>query len=87
VEEKVAVGQVFSEYFGFLCQTSFIIITQGWHNRPIGGRSAGWTQLDSIPIVPNEKKNYYNRRKTIGIVVMTVTKINMGTDLLFLWNV
>jgi hypothetical protein len=26
---------------------SIIIITRGWHNRPIGGRSAEWTQLDS----------------------------------------
>jgi hypothetical protein len=24
-----------------------IIITRGWHNRPSGGRSAEWTQLDS----------------------------------------
>jgi hypothetical protein len=24
-----------------------IIITRGWHNRPISGRSAEWTQLDS----------------------------------------
>jgi hypothetical protein len=28
---------------------STIIITQGWHNRPIGGRSAEWIQLDSTP--------------------------------------
>jgi hypothetical protein len=28
---------------------SIIIITRGWHNRPIGGRSAEWTQLDSTP--------------------------------------
>jgi hypothetical protein len=26
-----------------------IIIKWGWHNRPIGGRSAEWTQLDSVP--------------------------------------
>jgi hypothetical protein len=26
-----------------------IIITLGWHSRPIGGRSAEWTQLDSTP--------------------------------------
>jgi hypothetical protein len=26
---------------------SIIIITRGWHNRPIGGRSAEWTQVDS----------------------------------------
>jgi hypothetical protein len=28
---------------------STIIITRGWHNRPIDGRSAEWTQLDSTP--------------------------------------
>jgi hypothetical protein len=28
---------------------SIIIITRGWHNRPIGGRSAEWTQVDSTP--------------------------------------
>jgi hypothetical protein len=28
---------------------SIIIITRGWHNRPISGRSAEWTQLGSIP--------------------------------------
>jgi hypothetical protein len=34
---------------------SIIIITQGWHNRPIGGRSAEWT-LDSTPRNTNLKK-------------------------------
>jgi hypothetical protein len=28
---------------------SIIIITRGWHNRPIGGRSAKWTQLGLHP--------------------------------------
>jgi hypothetical protein len=27
---------------------SIVIITQGWHCRPISGRNAEWTQLDSI---------------------------------------
>jgi hypothetical protein len=35
---------------------SIIIITRGWHNRPIGGRSAEWTQLDSTPHSTNLKK-------------------------------
>jgi hypothetical protein len=34
-----------------------IIITWGWHNRPIGGRSVEWTQLDSTPHYTNIKKN------------------------------
>jgi hypothetical protein len=33
-----------------------IIITRGWHNRPIGGRSAEWTQLYSTPHYTNLKK-------------------------------
>jgi hypothetical protein len=28
---------------------SSVIITWGWHNRHIDGRSAKWTQLDSTP--------------------------------------
>jgi hypothetical protein len=51
VVDKAALGQVFSEYFGFPCHHStnfsIIIITRGWDNRSIGGRSAEWTQLDS----------------------------------------
>jgi hypothetical protein len=53
VLDKVTLGQVFSEYFGFPCQSSFHEILhhnhRGWHNRPIGGRRAEWTQLDSAP--------------------------------------
>jgi hypothetical protein len=61
VVDEAALGQVFLEYFGFPCQSfhqffSIIIITQGWHNRPIGGCSAKWTQLDSIPHYTNLKK-------------------------------
>jgi hypothetical protein len=32
---------------------SIIIITRGWNNTPIGGRSAEWTQLDSTPHYSN----------------------------------
>jgi hypothetical protein len=35
---------------------SIIIITRGWQNRPISGRSAEWTQLDSTPQYTNFKK-------------------------------
>jgi hypothetical protein len=54
VVDKAALGQVFSEYFGFPANHhstnfSIIIITRGWHNRPVGGRSAQRTQLDSTP--------------------------------------
>jgi hypothetical protein len=51
VVDKAALGQVFSEYLvspaNLSTNFSIIIITRGWHNRPIGGRSAEWTQLDS----------------------------------------
>jgi hypothetical protein len=30
-----------------------IIINRGWHSRPVGGRSAEWTQLDSTPHYTN----------------------------------
>jgi hypothetical protein len=32
---------------------SIIIITRGWHNRPIGGRSDEWAQLDCTPRYTN----------------------------------
>jgi hypothetical protein len=35
---------------------SIIIITRGWRNRPIGGRSSEWTQLDSTPPLYQLKK-------------------------------
>jgi hypothetical protein len=33
-------------------QFSINTITRGWHNRPISGRSAEWTQLTPPPTVP-----------------------------------
>jgi hypothetical protein len=58
VVDKVALGQVFSEYFGFPANLNFtklsiIIITWGKYNRPISGRRAEWTQLDSSPHYAN----------------------------------
>jgi hypothetical protein len=35
---------------------SIIIITWGWHSRPISGCNAKWTQLDSTPHYTNLKK-------------------------------
>jgi hypothetical protein len=52
--DKAALGQAFTEYFGFPCQLSFHQFLHH-HNHPelaqkaIGGRSAEWTQLDSPP--------------------------------------
>jgi hypothetical protein len=45
--DKVALGQVFSDYFGFPCQSSFhqflhnhhhLSSGRGWYNRPVSGR-------------------------------------------------
>jgi hypothetical protein len=61
VVDKAALGQVLSKYLDFPCQSSFhqffsiIIITRGWHNRPIGGSSAEWTQSESTPHYTNNK--------------------------------
>jgi hypothetical protein len=55
--DKPALRQVFAEYFVSPCQSHFtnfstIIITREWHNRPICGRSAERTQLNSSPTIP-----------------------------------
>jgi hypothetical protein len=58
VVDKVALGQLspttsvsLANHHSTNCST--IIITRGWHNRPIGGRSAEWSQLDSTPHYSN----------------------------------
>jgi hypothetical protein len=62
VVDKAALGQFFSEYFGFPCQSSFHQFLHhhehpGLHNRAIGGRSAEWTQLDETPHYTDKKKS------------------------------
>jgi hypothetical protein len=42
-----------------------IIITRGWQNRPIGGRSAEWIQLDFTPHYTNLKKINLPETKTV----------------------
>jgi hypothetical protein len=47
VVDKVALGQVFSEYFGFPCQSLFHqFLIQGWYNRPL---------VAAVPKVPPHK--------------------------------
>jgi hypothetical protein len=58
VVDKAELEQVFSEYFGFHANHhstdfSIIIITRGRHNKPIGVRSAQWTQFVSTPQYTN----------------------------------
>jgi hypothetical protein len=53
VVDKAALGQVFSPSTSVSSANhhstnfSIIIITWGWHNRPISARNAEWTKLDS----------------------------------------
>jgi hypothetical protein len=62
VVDKVALGQVFSEYFGFPCQSSF---RQLLHNHPhlssgAGAISQKWPQykgLSPTPLALKIKKN------------------------------
>jgi hypothetical protein len=55
---------------------SIIIITRGWHNRPIGGRSAEWTQLDFTPHYTNKKKisveiqNFIIIGRSISLIIL-----------------
>jgi hypothetical protein len=57
VVAKVALGQVFYEYFGFPCQFSFYqllrnhphLIIRGWDNRPVSCRRTKWTQSQLPP--------------------------------------
>jgi hypothetical protein len=66
VVDKVALGQVFSEYFGFPCQSSFHELL---HNHPHLSSGAGtigqkWPQYKGLSPTPlaiknNNKKNGY----------------------------
>jgi hypothetical protein len=59
VVDKAALGQVFSENFGFPCQSFHQFLHHHNHlglaQLAIGGRSAEWTQLDSTPTIPIKK--------------------------------
>jgi hypothetical protein len=49
VVDKAALGQVFSEYFGFACQSFHRFLHYHYHpgltNRPLSGRSVEWTLI------------------------------------------
>jgi hypothetical protein len=64
VVDKVALGQVFSEYFGFLCQFSFHQLLHTHHlssragnNRPAGGQRTKWTVLPPPQETKGKKLN------------------------------
>jgi hypothetical protein len=52
-----------------------IIITQGWHNRPVGGRSAEWTQLDATPYYTNLTQNSCNVSSAHIYIYMTIANL------------
>jgi hypothetical protein len=51
VVDKVALGQVFSEYFGFPCQSSLHQFLH--HHNHLGLAHAEWTQSDPTPYYTN----------------------------------
>jgi hypothetical protein len=60
VVHKVALGQVFSKYFGFPCHSFHQILHPhnhlGRYNRPVSGRRAEWTQFGLHPPLCKFKK-------------------------------
>jgi hypothetical protein len=44
-------------------------MTRGWHSRPIDGRSAEWTQLDSTP-----PPHYTNLKKTVMTDIFYISR-------------
>jgi hypothetical protein len=83
VVDKEALGQVFSEHFGFLANhsTDFssIAMIRGWHNRPISGRSAEWNQLDSTPHYTNLKKMAVDREINLLITLSVIGSLMVFT--------
>jgi hypothetical protein len=65
--DKMALEQVFSEYFGFSSQFAFhdcftiiIIIIWGWYSRPSSGSSTKWTQSHPMRKIKMHTKQYYD---------------------------
>jgi hypothetical protein len=56
---------------------SIVIITRGWHNTPIGGRSAEWTQLDTTPTI--FEKISYRKIYYTYVYLMTPCKMHSYT--------
>jgi hypothetical protein len=57
VVDKAALGQVFSEYFGFPCQSFHRFLH--YHNHPglpLSGRSVEWTLIQPPPTMQIKKK-------------------------------
>jgi hypothetical protein len=64
VVDKVALGQVFSEYFGFPCRSSF---HQLLHNHPhlssgVGTKGQKWPQYKGLSPTPQTIKKYISQK-------------------------
>jgi hypothetical protein len=70
VVDKVALGQVFSEYFDFLCQSSFHRLLHNHHHLSSGAGKIGqqWPtyQVDSVSSHPEKLK----KKTTHGVVLL-----------------
>jgi hypothetical protein len=62
VVDKAALGQVFSQYLvspaNHSTDFSIIIITRGWHNRPLSGRSVEWILIPPPTIQIKKKREF-----------------------------
>jgi hypothetical protein len=68
VVEKVALGQVFSDYFGFICQSSF---HQLLHNHPHLSSGAGtigqkWPQYKGLAIKKVKVYCFFTVHKSVS---------------------
>jgi hypothetical protein len=73
VVDKVALGQVFSEYFGFPCHSSFhqtpsLSISRGRYNRPEVADVPSGLSMDSTP-------HYANLKKPLNLPPSTVWRL------------
>jgi hypothetical protein len=98
VVDKVALGQVFfpstsvspanHHYTTFF----IILITRGRHNRPIGSRSAKWTQLDynsnkKIIALGSTWGEFFYYLRNNGETYSQDTTIHVITDIINSWNI
>jgi hypothetical protein len=62
VVDKLAMGQVFSEYFDFPCQFSFHGLLHNHHHLSSGAGIIGQTVTavpNGLSLIPHEKKEFY----------------------------
>jgi hypothetical protein len=79
--EKAAMGQVspstsVSPANHYSTNFSIIIITRGWHNRPISGRSAEWIQMDPTPPLYQLKKIFMQLLMDMRVMLKSLLEID-----------